>query len=385
VSRAGSVRVALLAAAALFAVGAQPAGAAGTPIGAIRWVLALDRHLSLPLSDGCLLLDGADWHAAGSTRAGVRFFSTGVGAELAGGAWSPATGAGSLTARGDALLFNAIPSGRDTGKPFKLSKVGLELADGRVYLTGQIRRIKPLAAAAPARQRLAVIAHPKLLSGPMHDKGKPPIPDTFLFAVQGRATITKALATALRRAQCTTRFARAHRVRAGAALGEITAQLLPTAATGLAGTVDVVGGLSLSGDDGSDVAVVASGGPTRVTVDRNPSLRFPLASGTAAPLVCDFGVRCVPARGAALPLAGQLTLSYGGRSTVVAGLVATYAPYADVPTVTGMVDGAPVTVADPNVSGAPDDFLARVGGALGTTVFGELGHVRVHFTATGPV
>jgi hypothetical protein len=384
VLRAGRVRVALLAAASLSAVAAQPAGAVGTPIGAVGWVLALDRHLALPLGDGCLLLDGAEWQAVRTTT-GKRFFGTGAGAEPADGTWSPATGAGSLMAKEDALLFNALPSGKDTGKPFKLSQMGLELADGRVYLTGQIRRIKPLAAAAPARRRLAVIAHPKLLSGPMREKGGRPIPDTFLCAVQGRATITRALASALRRAQCTTRFARAHRVRAGAALGQITARLLPTAATGLAGTVDVVGGLQLSGDDGSDVAVAPSGGPTTVTVDRSPSLRFALAPGTAAPLVCEFGARCVPARGAVVGLAGQLTLSYGGRSTVVANLVATYAPHADAPTVTGTVDGAPVTVADPDANEAPDEFKALVGAALGTTVVGELGNVDVRFTTTGPL
>ena len=384
--RARSARVALPALAALAALGTPPAAAAVTPVGAVRWELVMDRSLPQRLSDGCLLIGGADWHPSGQTKAREPIYGTGVGAELATGGWAPAAASGSVTAKGDALRFDAIPSGKATGKPFKLSRVGLELAGGRVYLTGEIRRIKPLAAAAPVRQRLAVIAHPKLLSGPFHNKGKPPIADSFIFAVQGRATLTTALAAALRRARCSTRLARAHRIRTGAALGLMTAQLLPTAATGLGGRVDVEGGLQLEAEDGTAVAVTPSGGPTAVTIDRSPSLRFPIAPPTAAPLSCKYGAECRPTRGAAIALAGQLVLSYAGRATVLSGLVATYAPYDDVPTVTGTLDGAPVTVYDPAADApTPEDFLARVGAALGTTVIGELGHAQAHFTSTGPL
>ncbi len=366
---------------AMTAIGAPAASAAPTPVTGVRWVLAVDKHFLVPLSNGCISLGEADWHAGGKTKAGEPLYG---GSELAAGAWSPATTTGAVTAKGDAVHFEAFPMGKATGRAFKLSKLGLEFAAGKLYLTGQIRRIKALAAAAPPRVRLAVIAHPKLLSGPFHDRGKPPIADSFLFAVQGRATITKALAAAIRRAQCKSRFTRGHRPRAGGPLGQITAQLLPSAATGLGGTVDVFGGLSLIAEDGTDIAVAPGGGATSITIERSPSLRFPLAPGTAAPLSCKYGADCEPVLGATLPMAGQLVLSYGGRSTVVAGLTATYAPYRDVPTVTGTVDGAPVTVSDPNSNSAPDDFLARVSAALGTSVVGELGHLRAHFTSTGP-
>jgi hypothetical protein len=355
-------------------------------VGAIRWELVMDGGLPERLSDGCLLIGDADWRASGQTKARDPIYGTGRGAELATGAWAPDAATGSVAAKGDALRFDAIPSGKDTGKPFKLAKMGLELVGGRVYVTGEIRRIKPLAAAAPARRRLAVIAHPRLLSGPFHDKGKRPVADSFIFAVQGRAKVTAALATALRRARCSTRFARAHRIRTGADLGLLTAQLLPTAATGLGGTVDAEGGLELEAEDGTTVAVTPTGGPTAVTIDRNPSLRFPIAPATAAPLTCKYGGECRPVRGATVALAGQLALSYGGRATILSGLVATYAPDAEVPTVTGALDGAPVTIYDSAAdTPTPEDFLARVGAALGTTVIGELGHLRARFTSTGPL
>jgi hypothetical protein len=346
----------------------------------------MDRGLPPRLSQGCVLIGGADWHAEGTTKAREAVYGTGVGAELAAGEWAPAAATGSVASKGDALAFNALPQGKRTGRPFKLAALGLELSQGRVYLTGQIRRIKALAAATAPRRRLAVIAHPKLLSGPFRDKGKPPVADSFIFAVHGRATMTKVLADALNRARCRTDAAARRRVRAGAALGEITAQLLPGAATGLGGTADIEGGLELLAEDGTDVAVTPTGGPTRVTIDRAPSFRFPLAAGAAAPLVCKYGAACRPARGAAVPLAGQLVLTYAGRSAVLSDLVATYAPYDDVPTVTGTLDGAPVTIYDPAAdTPTPEDFLARASAALGTTVIGELGHVRAHFTATGPL
>jgi hypothetical protein len=45
-----------------------------------------------------------------------------------------------------------------------------------------------------------------------------------------------------------------------------------------------------------------------------------------------------------------------------------------------------VTVYDPVATPpTPDDFLARVGAALGTGVAGDLGRVRATFTSTGPL
>ncbi len=387
-SRAESARVALLTVAALAATGAAPAAAAPTPIGAIGWDLVLDKGTGLSLRDGCVTLGAADWRLEGRTKAGAFVYGTGAAAERAAGAWDSTAVAGSATASGDALRVDAVTPGGKAGgrKPFKLSKLGLELTGGRVYLSGQIRRVKALAAATPGRTRLAVIAHPKLLSGPQRTDAGKPIADTFIFAVQGRATVTRAFAAAIRRARCTTRFARRHPLRDGASLGVITAQLLSSAATGLGGRVDIDRGLDLLADDGSEIPVAPGGGATSVAGGDTPVLRFPIAPPTAAPLVCQFGSDCRPARGAAIALGGQLTLSYAGRATVLSSLVATYAPDDETPTVTALLDGAPVTVYDPAATPpTPDDFLARVSAALGTSVIGDLGRVRPTFTATGPL
>jgi hypothetical protein len=260
-----------------------------------------------------------------------------------------------------------------------------------VYLTGEIRRAKSLAAAARPRQRLAVIARPKMLAGPQRENGKP-VPDTFLFAVRGDAKITKPLADALRRARCRGRFARGRPLRAGARLGEITTQLLPLAAKGLGGTLDVVGGLQLHTDvEDIDVTVTPGGGPTIVqTRTSDYVLRYALPPGTATPLTCALTGGCFPS-GGGFALPGQLALSLNGQTTVLAGLTVAYAPSAtDVPNtvVTGTLDGVPVTVAnDPdNPHTLNDDFVARVSAALGGGVaLGTIGDIDPHFTSTGPL
>ncbi|MEN3284172.1 MAG: hypothetical protein V7607_5312 [Solirubrobacteraceae bacterium] len=298
---------------------------------------------------------------------------------------------GALLAAADALLFDTLPTRNkhDMGRPIKLTRMGLEFAGGRLYVTGQARTTKTQMAATPARRRLAVIAHPRLLSGPQQASGKPPVPDTFQFAVQGQATMTKALADALGRARCKGRASGGRgRIRAGARLGQITAQILPRAATGLAGTADAA--LRLSAADDSAVTVVASGGPSTIGAGDEQYEHFALPAGTRTGLACTLGSACIPASGG-FTLPGQLALSYGARTTVVAGLAVSYTLAGDgasIPTVAGTIDGAPVTIASEPGSSNPrltDDFLARVGTALGTTVSGSFSHIDVHFTSTGPV
>jgi hypothetical protein len=387
--RATTTTLALLAALVSSTFGVEDAGAAGTPITGIRWVLALDKRLPARFVQGCVIPSGLGWAPDGHTKAGEELYGT-PRADKAAGAWSPATRTGTVAGRGDALLFDTLPtrSKKDMGRPIKLSNMGLEFAGGRLYVTGQVRTTKTRMASAPARQRLALIAHPRLLSGPAHTTGKPPVADSFLFALQGRATVTKALAAGLARARCKGSASGGRgRVRAGAALGQITAQLLPSAATGLAGTVDTA--LRLSAEDETDIAVAPSAGPTTVTTGGGDYLHFVLPAGTSIGLACGLGVDCAPASGS-FTLPGQLALSYGGRTTVVAGLAVSYTLAGDgasVPTIAGTVDGVPVTIASEPNSANPllsGDFLARVSAALGTTVTGSIAHLDVHFTSTGP-
>jgi hypothetical protein len=370
---------------------AAPATAAGTPVGGLRWVLAMDRRLPERLSLGCVQVYGLGWAESGQSKRREPFYATPVpGYEPAKGTWTPAAKAGSVAGTTGAMLFDSLAPKGARGRSFKLANMGLQFARGRLYLTGEIRRTRALAAAARPRQRLAVIARPRLLAGNQRERGKPPVPNTFLFAVQGDAKITKPLADALRRARCSGRFARGRPPRAGSRLGEITTQLLPTAAKGLGGTVDVVGGLQLHTDvEDVDVAVTPTGGATVVQTDASDYvLRYPLPAGTATPLTCTLSNGCFPSSGGfALP--GQLALSLNGQTAILAGLTVSYTPADPAPTtvVTGTLDGVPVTVVnDPdNPHTLNDDFVARVSDALGGGVaLGTLGDLDPQFTSMGP-
>lgn len=356
----------------------------------MRWVLAMDRRLPERLSLGCVQVFGLAWRESGQSKAREPLYGTPSGYERAGGTWTPAAKTGSVAATSEAILFDSLAPKRTRGRPFKLANMGLQFSRGRLYLTGQIRRAKSLAAAAAPRRRLALIARPKLLAGPQRENGKP-VPDTFLFAVQGDAKITKPLADALRRARCSGRFARGRPLRRGARLGQITTQLLPTAASGLGGTVDLVGGLQLHTDlEDVDVSVTPTGGATIVQTDASDYvLRYPLPAGTATPLTCRLGDTCFPSSGG-FSLPGQLALSLNGQTTILAGLTVSYVPADPAPrtVVTGTLDGVPVTLAsDPdNPHTLDDDFVARVSAALGGGVaLGTIGDVDPHFTSTGAV
>jgi hypothetical protein len=386
-------RLAMLAAIAAMApaaIGAQSAAAAGTPIGGLRWVLAVDKRLPQRLLPGCVLITGLTWREGGSTKQHETLYGTGSGYDRATGTWSQGQRTGSVAGSTRALLFDSAAPKKDQGRVFAIASPGLAFSHGRLYLIGVIRKTRSLTAAAAPRQRLALIARPRLLSGPARVTGKPPVPNTFLFAVQGDATITKAFASALNRARCKGRFAGGRPVRAGIRFGQITTQLLPQAAVGLAGTVDIVGGLKLYLQDGSNIDVAPNGGLAAATNKLGDDvLRATLPAGSATPLLCRLGESCFPDGLLALP--GQLTLSSGGRATVLAGLTLTFTPLgegAHVTAVTATLDGAPVIVAnDPDAPNALSaDLLGRVSAALGTTVeTGTIGTVEATFTSTGPL
>jgi hypothetical protein len=350
----------------------------------------MDKRLPTRLSEGCVQVFGLAWRESGQSKTREPFYATPSGYERAKGTWTPAAKTGSVAGTSEAILFDSLAPKRTRGRPFKLANMGLQFSRGRLYLTGEIRRTRSLAAATRSRRRLAVIARPKLLAGPQRRNGKP-VPDTFLFAVQGDAKITKPLADALRRARCSGRFARGRPLRPGARLGQITTQLLPTAAKGLGGTVDLVGGLQLHTDvEDVDVTVTPSGGATIVQTDESDFvLRYPLPAGTATPLTCQLAGGCFPSSGGfALP--GQLALSLNGQTTILAGLTVSYVPADPAPrtVVTGTLDGVPVTIADDpdNPHNLTDDFVARVSAALGGGVaLGTIGDVDPRFTSTGPL
>jgi hypothetical protein len=361
------------------------AASAATPIAGIAWTFIDDKQFDADLGHGCINLAGVGWQP-GSTP---YMYTTFPGSEPAAGNWSQADG--SVAASGYALRFDAGPTKfQENGRTFKVTAPGLQLAHGRVYLTGRIVPTKSLAISLPPRVRLAVIAHPKIQFGPGHS-GKKTVPNTFLFGLTGKATIAPALARALAGARCKGKFVvgPTNHLQAGAALGEIIAQLQPSAATGIGGTITIGGGVSLSDSSGNSVQMTAGDGAT--LVDGSLHYTFPPTAQTH--LGCELGQNCVPDRLLGLP--GTVTLSDNGRSTVLANLTISYTRAAQrelVPTVTATLDGSPVTVAadvaaDPGDPHPPltNDFVARVGAALGTQVVGDFGDINAQFTTTAPV
>jgi hypothetical protein len=379
-------RPALVATIAIAATLAMPSmAAAATPIGAVNWLLNSDSRLTNNLLGGCILELGQGWR-------GDQDF--GANGNRATGSWDLKAGTGSVIGKGESIQFEGLKA-TDAGKPFKISAPGLELSHGKVYLTGQIRPSRRLALRAPRRQRVAVIAHPRLFSGPAIDNRKRPVPNSFLFAVQGQAKITKPLGDAIERLRCHGRYAnpRLPHVRAGSKLGVLTVQLLPTAATGDVTAVTIGGnGFGFSAGDQGDTIPMTAGGGATIDADGNP--RFTPPAGTRVPLTCEFGFNCALDAGANIPLPGTLTYAYQGRSTALGGLAVSFGSAnatGELPaTVAGTLDGAPATVAEtPGDQVFPQptaDFLNRMGAALGTTVRGFQGAIRVQLgTNTGPV
>src|SRR5206468_793358 len=98
------------------------------------------------------------------------------------------------------------------------------------------------------------------VTGSFQRKGKD-VPDTFVMALQGRATVLPALARELTRIRCRgPHIVTSHPIRAGSPFGEVRVQMRPDRATGVGGTFEI-GGLEVSGYDGSadqDVTVAVT-------------------------------------------------------------------------------------------------------------------------------
>jgi hypothetical protein len=383
--------VVVLAAAAAFATTAQPALAAPTPVSATRFVVTIDRKLETKLLDNCTLVTSVGW-PEGDRYKNQQIF--GGGGPAASGAYDLATRTGRADSSGDALQLEPLGWNNDEyRRAAKLSDVGLEVVKGRAYMTGRVSSAKGRSAAKGARKRLAVIAKPKFFSGPAHATvGGSPIPNSFLFAFQGNATVLPPLAAAMEQTRCKkSRFRgqRNGRIRAGARLGQVTAQMGVAAATGLDGTVELSGEPWLSVQE-NDAPVVSTptGGAKRVIAGKARSIRFALTPGTRVQLACLDGYKCEP-RAGTYGLVGGFTLSLEGKTATVGDLSITYAtPSPDAATSTtinGTLDGQQVTFALGNGDPYPtSDFLQRVGAAWGTSFYGGFVRVTPAFTSTGP-
>jgi hypothetical protein len=382
-------------AAAACAIPAPAAGAATVPVSGMGVVMAFNddgRHLLAQLGENCTpLAVGYGWGEERSKRPFKHSNLVGAPFLPATGGYDAATGRGAAATKGEAWRFDSFLEHR---KAMILSGLGVELAGERAYVTGVIGFGRSRYSAAAARRRLAVVAHARRLEGQAHDSAGESVPNSWIFARQGRAKMLRPLARALEHVRCKHgRFvpSTTRRIKPGTPLGQLTVQLYPDAATGTGGTLDLLDGPELLLDDELPIAIAPAGGAagSGVAQGDTPGLSFAMVAGAPVPLACDRGFRCAPAAGAAFGLAGGFTLTASGRTATVAALGMSYStgPTGDViATLTGTVDGAPLALARSSggTAGITEELATRLGATLGGTVDGHLGELAATFTSMAP-
>lgn len=310
-------------------------------------------------------------HCAEFYVAGIR--SRGVSATVRGGY------AGTLDVgdrRGEALVGGAEWQIGQPSRPWlRYATLGLELAGPSV--TAVVTR-----GAVPrgTRRRIAEIRGAKVDAGLTTDSRGRAIPSTYRARISGRLALLSPMTREIRRLTCKGRR-RARRVGAGFIAGRVTVDVRGEQASGVAGDARV------TVEPGAESVVVE---PTGGNIpDGQRVFTAPITSGLPIPLVCAFGLQCYPS-GGTYALGGGFDLVNGGARASVTGLAVAPAGASVqdvVHTITGSLNGSPVTIID---GGAPDgpygwteDFSRRVSTLLGVEAYGRLG-VRVQFTRTGP-
>jgi hypothetical protein len=367
---------------------ASPAAAAPNSLTGLSWLLGLDRKLESHLTANCTFPDGLGWVYGGPPHAKQHGYGTvPPSADPAKGTYDPGTRTGSAIGKGAAMIFDPVFASQGSGgHAFLLQDMGVTVSPHKVVLTGVIRPTRSRAA-AKKRERLAVISKPHFSAGPRPDVVGKPYSSSYRFVVTGRAKITRKLAAALSRARCSApRFA-AHSkgngpIKAGTVLGNVTVGLLPATATGLTGHAYLQSpGLRLeNSDDLTRVAVTPTGSVVPEKIGHTRYLRFDLAPGTRVPLTCDLGVSCVPSPGAVVPLAGGFTFALNGTTAALDGVAVGFDATPNQ-TITGTLNGAPVTVAADG--GLTDDFLNQLEAALGAPLDGDISPVGTLFSSVG--
>jgi hypothetical protein len=368
---------------------APAASAAPTPVGGLRWFITIPASLDQHLAADCFLPLARGWDYDGNRRAWGHLAG---GHDAATGGWDVAGGRGSVRGTGAATLFDSFTQVQShTGHAWELGAMGLELRGGRVAITATIRSARSVTAALK-RQTIAVIAHPRFHSGvghrfDRHDKDLGIQPNSYVMSVEGKATIAAGFVAATHRWRCKGHPANftADHVHVGDPFGSVLVSFGVRAASGLAGTLALSVRLN-RGDDDAPVAITAAAPATGATKRDVATVTFAVPDGSRTPLACDLGASCVPS-GGGFGLAGGLVLALDGRSATVDGLAIAWSPGTDGPvaTITGAVDGQPMTIAAGDASGVrlTGAFLAAAATALGAELGGAL-QVDPQFTATGP-
>ena len=254
------------------------------------------------------------------------------------------------------------------GRPTVFDDLGIALQGQSAYLTGRIGRGRSLSA---GRVRLAQVRGAKIDAGPLRDGAGRPRPNTYSTAVSGTLVMLPAMSRAIGRSRCRGRAKgrRARRLRPGYVLGRFSSEFLPGSATGLDGSASV--SLALEG----------------ASVQPGETMVAPITPGPPVPLSCAYGEECLPSGGTVGVDVGfdlvreNRRVSIGGLQLTTTGQVG--APYR---TVTGTLDGTPVTIGEGPGYGSvtfTDDFSQRLEAALGGEVRGNIG-IAPEFTRLGP-
>ncbi len=272
-----------------------------------------------------------------------------------------------------------LPGERGVMRSTSFIDLGIALQKHTVFVTGRVAP-GPVLIAASRRVKLAVLRRAKIKTGPLLDGRSHAVPDTFGLFASGRLTMLPAMSRALEAQRCKgPRVRLSRRIDPGYPLGQFSVGLLPGSATGLAGQVALLVFAAPTNSGSDEVTVEATGGNTLTSAGH---IAAPVAVGAGVPLTCIDGQSCAPRSGFAI--GGGFDLVFSGRRTSVANLAVAIA--GNQQTITGTVDGAPVTVAVGSLGTEPDftsQFDQLAGAALGVDIVGGM-NVDASFTTIGP-
>jgi hypothetical protein len=349
--------------------GACVAQASPLPIQGLNGVLELPAAKGTTvwtLGQDCISIDPSGWQATRSrTRNTSTFIQLGTGTV---GSVDGVARTGEVHEKNDLALsfhnYNVRPD-----RVLEVRDLGVDMRGGRAYLTGRVVKGKPTFAAAK-RIRLATIAHPSFVSGNATVPGHPSQtrPDTFLMAIQGKATLAAPLAAALNRIRChPNKFFAIHPrpVRPGLRFGFVSIQLEPGAAVGVAGVV----GTSPDFETADETPVTTV--PIAPATQGKTGIGLPLMDGTHTPMTCKYGGLCHPTADAQLAADGGYTVSANGRSATIDTISVRFVSGDAV--LAGHLNGQQMDLTGPQ-------FLQALSDALGVSVVGAHFDPVVTFT-----
>src|SRR4051794_33709111 len=300
------------------------------------------------------------------------------------GTLNPRTRSGEVFARRNQWQVEALSPSH--ARPVTFTDLGFALRGSNLFLTGRLTHGRPFSAGA-RRKKLAVARHVQVTPGPLLDAKRHPVAGTYAVLMRGKLRMLATMARPIERLRCRgSRNRQSKRPKPGYRLGKLTGSYRPSVASGLAGSADLPPGISTV-DTGDPVPLEPTGG---MTVNGDGHLVGPFASGLPVPVFCFAGEDC-QASGGTVGLGGGFDLVLGGARASVTNVAVTTSgkPPLDLQhTVTGFLDGAPVTIA----ANSPDagdlaltpDFMQRASADLGRQIYGFFAGLTLTVTSVGP-